>query len=72
MKIYEVLMRGKKPLSKHKIFHDVKFFMGENDKETAIQFCKSNLDYDCTVIEVDEDGNEKVVYEIKQTSMEGL
>ena len=72
MKIYEVLMRDKKPLSKHKIFHDVKFFMGENDKETAIQFCKANLDYDCTVVEVDEHGNEKVVYEIIQASMEGL
>ena len=65
-------MRNRGPLSKHKIFHGVKFFMGENDKETAIQFCKANLDYDCTVMEIDEDGNEKVVYEIIQSSMEGL
>lgn len=72
MKIYDVIMRNKKPFSKHKIFHDVKFFMRENDKETAIQFCKANLDYDCTVVEVDEHGNEKVVYEIIQTSMEEL
>ena len=38
MKIYEVLKSNKKPLSKHKIFHELKFYMEENDKEATIQF----------------------------------